>query len=285
MMKMSLRALGLPLVLGAALALGACGAKGSGPGQAGDPNATTQGEHGAPGARLPFLDAVLRLDDLSGDQRAKIDAIAADYQTAIAPRRVAGAALANLFATALETGKADDAAIDAKLAELEATAVAEKTALSTALDSMHATLTPAQRTALVESIRSRHHDGKGMFGGGKHEHDGNKSGLHGPLRHLLGDLDLTEAQQQAFADRLAEPKPIWDRAANMAILKAIGDDFTKDTFDAKSHDLSLLGGPAPSKMATKMRKVVAVSLEVLDQGQRTKLATKLRDFATKMQST
>lgn len=284
MTKISLRWLGLPLVLGTALTLGACGAKGGAPGQSGDPNATTQGEHGAPGARLPFLDAVLRLDDLTVDQRAKITSIADDYRTATAPRRAAGAALAGLFATALETGKADDAAIDAKLAELDATGPADKAALATALDSMHATLTSSQRATLIESIANRPH-GKGLFGGGgKHEHDGNgKGGMHGPLRHLLGDLDLTDAQRQAFEDKLAgEAKPLWDHAANMATLKGIGDDFQKEQFDAKAHDLALLGGPGPSKLASKMRKVVAVSIEMLDQAQRTKLAAKLRDFAAKM---
>jgi Spy/CpxP family protein refolding chaperone len=284
-MTLSLRLLA-PAFLASAFALAACGGSGNAPtgtsstGQGESAQVAAKGEHG-PG-HLPFLHAVLKLDDLSADQRAKVMAIADDYKAATAAKRQAFGELGELFAKSLDAGKLDDAAIDAKLVELDTLDASDKAALATALNAMHGVLTGPQRSTLVDSIAQ--HKGGGDWKEHKHDHGGGfgfGKGFGGPMRHMLKDLDLTDAQKDAFHAKMeAQPKPAWDHGAMVAKMTMIGDAFRTETFDAKQLDLSSFG--PPSGMHARMKTFAQAAIDILDPSQRAQLAQKIRDFSDKM---
>lgn len=268
----------VPAVAGALL-VGACSSQSqngtssvASPANAGAVNETR--EHN------PLLASAWKLSDLSADQEVKLQAIEEKLRQAGAPRRAAQKDLAELFAKSLEAGKLDETAVNAQIDRIAQLADAEKDATAAALDHVHALLSPAQRSEVIELTKTawKNHEGKE----GKHHEGG--PGMH-MMKKMAEDLNLTDAQKQAFHDKLESmPKPDKSQFEGMkSKMKTVADAFVSDSFDAKALGVGDKGAARAKGFATRMEKMIEASIEILDPGQRATLAQKIREHAAKME--
>ncbi|AKT37691.1 Spy/CpxP family protein refolding chaperone [Chondromyces crocatus] len=249
-----------------------------------------EGLGGRPGRRPPgppgpdhLLVAALHELDLSDAQVSAIEGALETLRAEKERTRPEGGAPFAALAEGVRAGKIDVAAVVAKAPSGEPFAGA-RDAMAKALETLHATLTKAQRQALVEGLEARFAahapGGPGKAGGGppgeraggppgpppahalhagqRHEragagpeHAGPPPG--GPLGHLLGRLDLDEAQQEAIARILEADAPAApDHEAMKKRFEAVHVEmrarlqgFVADAFDAKA----FLAPPADAKGA------------------------------------
>ncbi|MDB5215831.1 MAG: hypothetical protein JWO86_3758 [Myxococcaceae bacterium] len=159
---------------------------------------------------------------------------------------------------------------------------------ASALTTLHATLTPVQRRALVDAIAKRaaehpdHHAGGPPPDGMRPKGDG-----PGPMRGLLEGLDLTKAQEDAIRAKLDAQRPAppteaqraamkQQHEAMRAAMKAKVETFASDTFDANAFVARPAGAPGPGPdHADRFAKDLAAVMSVLDAAQREKLAAKI----------
>lgn len=241
--------------------------------------------HHGPGGPEFLLMASLRDLDLTDAQRATIQG-AIDKLPQGPQARPKDAAPFKALAEGVRAGKVDASAVTAKLGappDFEE----RRAALAGALQTLHATLTKEQRSALVASIQKRmdEHGPKGERGehGPKGER-GMRGGMPmGPLGFLLRDLDLKDTQREAIARALEAQKPSEaDHEAMKQRFEAMRGEmrarlqtFTADSFDAKAFLTPPAGDKGPGKMnpMEHMVKELAVVVPLLDAAQREKLAT------------
>ncbi len=291
----TLRRIALVPGLAALLAVAACSAPA--PGTANAPNVPTAGGTTAQAekAHEPLLAGAFQLADLSTAQSTKLQELETKLVTAGAPRRVAQRELAELFAVGLEKGALDETAANAKIEQIGTLAVAEKDASADTLNALHALLTPAQRASALELTKAAW-KGKGEKGeksengekgekgekGFKHDGKGGGFGMH--LKQLAEELQLTDAQKDAFkAEMESMPHPDKKEWGGMKEkMKAIGEAFVSDTFDAKALGVGDGAVKMAQKMGPRMEKMIVASIKILTPDQRTKLAAKIREHVAKM---
>jgi Spy/CpxP family protein refolding chaperone len=266
--------------LSGALALAACSSQSPNANAPASAVADPQGATAAGETREhnPLLAGAWKLPDLTADQEVKLKSIEDDLHAASAPRRAAQKELAEIFATGLEKGALDEAAANAKIDQIAQLADAEKAKTGDSLDALHAMLTPAQRAEVVELTKAAWKEHKEGF---KH-HEGGGFGMH--MKQLAEDLKLTDDQKQAFKDEFEKmPHPDKSQFEGMkAKMKAVGDAFASDTFDAKALGVGDKGATMAKNFATRMERMVEASIKILDANQRTLLAAKIRERAAKM---
>jgi len=162
--------------------------------------------------------------------------------------------------------------------------VARRTAASTALTTLHSTLTASQRRQLVDAIEKE---------GAAHEQNGEDHrggpmghGGRGPMDHLLEGLDLTAAQQQDLTTKLATTRPAppsdSDRAAMKAehqsmhaAMQAKLETFAGESFDAAAFVTPPAGAMKPGEHVDHFAADLAAVTSVLDATQREKLAQRI----------
>ena len=295
MTSMSRTRILFPIVAGA-LSLAAC--SGQAP-QANTPvtgaAVSAEGDREAPHGD-PFLRAAFSLVDLTSQQRTKVESIRAELESQGMSRKAAMKQLGGLFAKALDDGKLDESAASAQIDALGQAIDAERPSIVQALNELHATLTPTQRAEVVAQIRAHHgkHDGKydGKYDGkpegqgAEHEKEakGMHEGMHMHMKQLADDLALTPEQRLAYKDKLSSgPRPLEkEHEAMRAQSKAVADAFASDAFDAKALDVGKYAAPMARAFAARIERFVAASIEILDVGQRAKLAAKVRERTTKL---
>lgn len=244
-----------------------------------------------------LLRAALNEIELTADQKTTIEAAVAKLDPRGKERapREHGNPLASL-AAGVRAGKLDASALPARPAP-DAAMEAHRNELVSAIQTLHTTLTPAQRTALVAAVEKRAEhfgpppgldrkadraadgdkgDRKGGFGRGHH-------GPPGPM-FLLRDLDLTEQQQTAIKQALdaqrgeaPDPEAMKQRFEAMrAGMKARLATFATDSFDAKAFLAPPEGAEAGKHFGPDhMVKDLATIVPLLTAAQREKLATQL----------
>jgi hypothetical protein len=160
---------------------------------------------------------------------------------------------------------------------------AHEAALASALRTLHATLTPAQRRALVDAIERREADHAAndpdRRGGFK-----DRAGVRGPLEHLLRGLDVTAGQEQEIEAKLtaAHPGPSeTERAALSAQhdamragMRAKLETFASDSFVGTAF-VTPPGGPMKPGGPSGFLTDVAIVTSVFDAAQREKLAERI----------
>lgn len=290
--------------LAAALAAAGCsssmnGAQASAQGQ---PIEATDapGDEARAGGPLARLDAKLAGLELDASRRATVDAIRADLRAARAPVKQVAAELAEAVAAGVEAGALDRAAVDRDVERLAKAAEAATPAFQAALDRLHATLDPAQRKALVASLRPKwgeHFRGGGERGAehageharGEHPRGEHAFGAHGARGHfgeLVKDLDLRPEQTEALRAKARESfrgreqgGSRLDLRGGFAHMRAIAEAFESDRFDAKALGV---GQEAPAMVRGFAERATAFAesaAPVLTADQRAKLATKIRERA------
>lgn len=253
------------------------------PAQADDPAATEEQddasldvqEHhrhhshgGIPGFIAMSLDGL----NVSDDQRAAIAKIQHDLHETLRASRDAEKQLLLALADGVAAGNVDRAKLDDNIARVGAESAKLHDAVADSLNALHAALTPPQRQALVDKVDAH-------LGVWHRENDG--KGRH--LAQLASDLGLSTDQVdkiRAAYQASNDKAPRYDRSEAEGHVKAFGDAFVKDQFDA--HALTT-GGPVNAHMATwgVVREVnlFTAAAPVLTPEQRTKAADQLRRHA------
>jgi Spy/CpxP family protein refolding chaperone len=312
----SLRALSTASLLGLLVTLAGCSAE-SGTASGADTtntakskdtaSAVTTGEqvnrgpqHG-PGHGGPDFLLVAALHEpslnLTAEQKTAIEGALAANKPAAPP--AFDKTRVSALAAGIRAGKIDAQSIAAPQGPSEADRSAHQAAAAKALSTLHATLTPEQRTALVAAVskRGEEHgprDGmKGKQGERPHPMDhaggpGGPRGPMGPMGGLLEGLDLTQAQQDAIKAKLEAQRPAPPSEADRAAMKSQHEamrtamdaklkTFASDSFDATAFVTPPAGaapkgpGPGADRFATDLQIITSV----LEPAQREKLAARI----------
>jgi Spy/CpxP family protein refolding chaperone len=241
--------------------------------------------HRGPGARkghggpAMLLHAALRELSLSDAQKATIEKAIASLPApphAHGKDRDSHQAGRTALAQAVRAGKVDP---DALPVPEKPDLAAMRASFASALGTLHQTLTPAQRQALVDALIKRMEE---RAPHGEHERGGRKEGrgLHGPLGFLTRDLNLTEQQREAIRKAMEAQRPDGDdhkaRFERMlAERKARLVSFASDSFDAKQFTTPPADAPAMKYPGERMVRALAVVVPLLDAAQREKLAQRI----------
>ena len=246
------------------------------------------GGHGGP---LHLARVALHALDLTEGQRTTIEASLADVKSAKHAGPKGGhdkpAAFAAL-AEGVRAGRVDEAAVLAEVEDREGPPAEMLDSAAAVLQTLHATLTPAQRQELVSlaappADAERERGPRGAEGkprtGERGEH------ARGAAGHLLRGVDLTDEQRAKVDAAFAALEPSdaereatkAERAAHRAETEARLRAFAADRFDAKA----FVAPPArdreggPRAHLARMVRAVAAIVPVLDGAQREVLAKNL----------
>jgi Spy/CpxP family protein refolding chaperone len=227
-----------------------------------------------------FIAMSLDLLGTTPEQDASIKKIQTDMRAKMAPARDAEKNLLGVIGSGVSAGKIDKAKVDAAIAKVTAASASVHDAVADSLNQLHATLTPPQRTALMDKVEAHY---QVWHEANSDDEPAEKDAHGGHLGHLAKELNLTPDQVEkiraSFKTSMgtaAHPDP----AEAEAHLKAFGAAFEADTFDAKT---ITTGGPASAHMATwgatRMARFYQAVAPVLTPEQRTKLADSLKKHA------
>jgi Spy/CpxP family protein refolding chaperone len=225
--------------------------------------------------------------DLTDAQRATLESALAASRPAAPP--AFDRTRAKTLAAGIRAGKVDATALSAPADD---GAAARQAASAQALATLHATLTPDQRRALVDAVTKRSADGGPKTDdprpGMDHARGGRgATGRVGPMGPMLDGLDLTTAQEDAIRAGLDAQRPSpptdADRAAmkaQHAALRAAMDaklqTFAGDTFDAAAFVTPTAGAvKGAGEHAVRFASELATVTSVLDAAQREKLAARI----------
>jgi Spy/CpxP family protein refolding chaperone len=225
----------------------------------------------------------MSLDSLgtTPEQEAAIAKIQTDMRAKMLPAHDAEKVVLSTLADGIVAGKIDHAKVDAAIAKLSAAAAGVHDAVADSLDQLHATLTPPQRTALVDKVEAHLE----VWHKANAEDEPAERDAHGgQLGQLAKELSLSPEQVEkiraSFKTSVSSGTVHFDSNEAEAHLKAFGTAFEADAFEAKS--LST-GGPANAHIATwgatRMARFYEAATPVLTAAQRAKLAESLRRHA------
>jgi Spy/CpxP family protein refolding chaperone len=183
----------------------------------------------------------MSLDTLgvSPEQEAAVEKIRRELHAKMEPARAAEQSVVAMLADGLAAGTIDAAKVDAGVAQATAAAGASHDASADALNELHSVLTPPQRAALVDKVEA--HWAVWQKANAEATASATPQGSH--LATLAMDLGLTTEQVDKIRANLAEgmkPVPRLDPQEIAAHLRAFGDAFRGETFDAKT--LTTAGG-------------------------------------------
>jgi len=209
---------------------------------------------------------------LTPEQKPAVDQIRSVLHARMEPGRVAEQNLLGTLADGLAAGMLDPTKVDAAVAQLTSAAAMTYDASTDALNQLHSVLTPPQRAALVDKVEA-HWSVWQRANTDEHEH----------LTQLTADLSLTSDQVDKIRASQAEAMravPRFDPQEVTAHIRAFGDAFRAQTFDAKA---LTTGGPATAHMvgwgAAHMAHFIESVGLVLTPEQRAELAQVLRQHA------
>jgi Spy/CpxP family protein refolding chaperone len=209
---------------------------------------------------------------LSPEQKPAVEQIRSVLYARMEPARAAEQSLLGALADGVAAGVIDPTKVDAAVAQLTSAAASVHDASSDALNQLHSVLTPPQRAALIDKLEA-HWSVWQRANTDEIDH----------LTQLTADLSLTPDQVDKIRVSEAEPMkavPRFDPQEVAAHIRAFGDAFRAQTFDAKA---LTTGGPATAHMvgwgAAHMAHFIESVGPVLTPEQRAELAQALRQHA------
>jgi Spy/CpxP family protein refolding chaperone len=224
----------------------------------------------------------MSLDTLgvSPDQQAAVEKIRGDLHARMEPARIAEQTVVETLAEGLAAGRIDVAKVDAAIARVTAAAAALHDASAEALNELHSVLTPPQRAALVDKVEAHW----AVWQKANAEETAATKPEDSHLAALTPELGLTTEQVDRIRAGLGEGMkavPRLDPEEIRTHIRAFGDAFRSDTFDAKTLTAASVAnahmvGWGASHSAHFLETVGAV----LTPEQRAKLAQMLREHAT-----
>jgi len=209
---------------------------------------------------------------LSPEQKPVVEKLRGDLHARMEPARAAEQNLVGTLADGLAAGMLDPVKVDAAVAQLTSAAAMVHDASTEALNQLHGVLTPPQRAALVDKLEA-HWSVWQRANTDEIDH----------LTELTAELDLTPDQVDKIRASQAEAMkalPRFDSQEVTAHIRAFGDAFRAQTFDAKT---LTTGGAATAHMvgwgAAHLAHFIESVSPVLSPEQRGKLAQMLRQHA------
>lgn len=213
------------------------------------------------------------------DQKSAVDAIDAEFEKFDQATKETRVQLDSDIADGATAGKLDKGKIDADIKKLEKAAESSVASLQEATNKLHKTLDAAQRKKLVELMRAKGKEHE------EHMKDEHEKGEHGRLDKLGEKLSLTPEQREKLKTKLeagmkAEMGKMKEHHEGMQKrMKAIGDAFETDKFDAKKVGVGEHAGEMAKMMATGQVRFVEAVLTVVTPEQRGKFAEHVRHHA------
>lgn len=216
--------------------------------------------------------------NLTDAQRSTIQGAADTLKQSMHAEHDADRARMASLAAAIRAGKVDATSLPPR------DETARLAASAKAVDTVHATLSKEQRTALVDALtKHADHDRAGWKNakahmGGEHKDHGDRE-MHG----MFADLNLTKAQEDAIKAKLDADRPQLseqDKEAMKQKFELVRSEmlarlqtFANDSFDAKAFVAPPSSAPKMDRADFMVKRLAAVT-SVLDAAQREKLATR-----------
>lgn len=242
---------------------------------------------------------------LKPEQKSAVDALKADLAKLEDGTKEGRAQLKSDVADGVAAGKLDKAKIDADTKKLVKAAESTASSVQEAMNKLHKTLDPEQRKKLVELMHAKaetmhehakaetmHEHGKaegherGKAEGHEHGEMGEHAmGPHKTLEKLSEELALTADQKDKLKTKMdalmkthmAAQKGHFDEMQKR--MKAVGDAFAGDKFDAKNARVGEKLGDMIQLMTKHRVQFVEAVLSVLTPEQRTKFAAHVRQHS------
>ncbi len=222
------------------------------------------------------------------EQKEKIEAVRKDLLAKTAPVHEANKNLISVMADVLADGDAspdDNKKLDAAVAQLAAAAAAAHGASTQALNQLHGVLDAAQRQTVADKVEAHWQ----MWRQSNHTDDKDNSGMADAEEHhvkrLTKTLDLSadqvEKMKAALKTGMANLPGRLDPAEVDAHVKAFGEAFTKDTFDAASLHGENVASHLAGAGAARMARFYATIAPMLTVDQRTKLSEHFKKHQNK----
>jgi hypothetical protein len=228
---------------------------------------------------------ILSVETLGGtpEQHDKIEKVRLDLQAKTAPVHDANKNLLVVLADVLADGIAtpeENAKVDTAVTQLAAAAAAAHAASADALNTLHGMLDAAQRTAVVDKVTAHWQVWRQANADEDKDNNGLPDAEERRLAHMTKMLGLAPDQVEkiktALKTGMANLPGKLDPAEIDAHIKAFGDAFVAETFDAKT----LHGENASSHLAAsgagRMARFYTIVAPILTADQRTKLADHFR---------
>lgn len=231
---------------------------------------------------IAVLVADLAQVGIKPEQKPAIDAIEADLEKLGDATKEGRTQLANDIAEGAAAGKLDKAKIDADVKKLVQAADSTVASMQDAANKLHKTLDAAQRKKLVELIRSKGKEREEHMKGQMGEHE---KGEHGRMDKMGEQLGLTPEQREKLKTKLeAGMKPEMAKMKEhhegmQKRIKAMGDAFETEKFDAKKAGVGEHAGDMAKMMVNGRIHFVEAMLSVLTPEQRSKFAEHVRSHA------
>jgi Spy/CpxP family protein refolding chaperone len=230
-----------------------------------------------------LLRASLDQIQLRADQKASLEALRDDVRAKSEPVKQAGQQLARTLVESVARASADRTGIDAQIDKLAAAVQANEPVLQDAANKLHATLDRTQRKQLVEIMREK---GQQWREHARTDRQEGRGVLRERMQRLAQDLQLSSEQQGVIRDRMrAQMNPEAMRAARSRLdqmqthMKAIGDAFQSDSFDARALGVGANAPEITRLFADRIARFVLTLQPLLTPEQRVHLAQIIRDRA------
>ncbi|MFT3770206.1 MAG: hypothetical protein QM820_32660 [Minicystis sp.] len=219
--------------------------------------------------------------DLRASQRDALAEVEQNLAADLAPHRETIRQVAETLAGSIESGRLDPEVAAAQKAALLAAATDAKATFAAALNEVHDNLDADQRAELVARMQARHEQHARGEEGEAHRQEA--------MARFATELGLTSEQKQAIheAVRDATEKAFPDRKARReaweAKMKALGEAFVRDDFDAEEYDFAEGADQAIASFTEATERAIEVSGKILGPSQRIALAALIRDRANASQ--
>ncbi len=232
------------------------------------------------GGFAAFVAISLEQLNATPEQKAAIEKIRSDMFQKMEPAHDAEKVVLLALADGIAANKFDQPKLDGAIAQLSTASGQIHDAVAGEIDQLHETLTPPQRAALVDKVEAHFEVWHHSNGADEHKERDAHGGQLAMLGKQLGlSADQIEKARTSFEQSMAGV-PKFDRSEAEAHMKAFGEAFASDKFDAKTLPTK---GDLNAHMAiwgiTRTMKFYEAVTPVLTPEQRTKLADSIRHHA------
>ena len=216
------------------------------------------------------------------EQKAAIDGVQADLEKLGDATKDAKAQLDKDIGDGVAAGKLDKGKIDADVKKLATAADSTAAAAQEAVNKLHKTLDAAQRKKLVELMRAKGKDHEEHMKAQMADHEKNE---HGRMDKMYEQLGLTAEQKDKLKGKMeaamkAEMGKMKEHhGAMQKHMKAMGDAFETEKFDAKKAGVGEHMGEMAKMMVNGRIKFIETMLAVLTPEQRAKFAEHVKQHA------
>jgi Spy/CpxP family protein refolding chaperone len=229
-----------------------------------------------------FLAMSLDSLGLPDAEKAAVTKVQTDLRAKLDPSRDAQHDVLAVLADGIAAGSVDVAKVDAAITQVDASSSAAEGATTDALNQLYTVLTPPERAALVQKLEA--HWQVWQQANADEDAQGGDKKRGDRLAVLTRDLSLTSDQVDKIRASSRSGPPDGQKKLDASDvdgrLRAFGNAFTSETFDAKA----LNGGDGikvelTSRGVRRMARFYEVVAPVLTPDQRAKLAAHLREHA------